>query len=754
MKKNFFSILSLWRKYKILLYSSLTVILVMFMTLNVSAAGFEGGKSSPIDNPQQVTVRGVVTDATTGDVMPGVNIVVVGTSIGAMTGVNGDYSLQVPSASATIQFSFIGYVGQVIALNGRTTLDVALMSDIEQLSEVVVIGYGTARKSDLTGSVTGVQSERLLDKPTVNVGQALASKVSGVQVIQMGAGVPGGNPMIRIRGTNSISTNGDPLFVVDGIVGVANALSNINPEDIVTIDVLKDASSTAIYGARGANGVIIMTTKRGISGKTQVDFKSYVTASIMGRHLYSMTAEQMMYTYEQSMANVEKYGKPNRTKDFRYPYATGLSYSEMPWLFVKDNNYPVKLLGNDQSYYAPRYDWDWEAEAYGPSISNTQYFDVRGGGENAKFSLAAGYSNQNGLMIDSHYTRYNAKLTGDIKITKWLDLASSLSYIQSEQTDDGGITRSTAEVWPIVPIKYPDDPAFGNYALRWGTNADFNVGEQWYNIVFRRDQQYGITYRNQVTGSIMVTAQITPDLSFKTDFSTDFNNRKSNSWSDKYYGTRNSASISNNNSFYWQNQNYFNYQKVIGDHSITGLLGLSWSRSSYENLNAQNRYFFTGAYVWHNLGAGNDPAKVTGSSDGTSSLNSYFGRLNYAYKGKYLITGTARIDGSSKFGENSKYGVFPSVGAAWRVSKEDFISNIAAISDLKVRGSWGITGNQEIGSYVTQRYIGNTTVTMGSGVSTGIYPSSVETLTLNGKRQPNGMQVLILACSRDVFLWY
>ncbi|MFA5820342.1 MAG: SusC/RagA family TonB-linked outer membrane protein, partial [Bacteroidales bacterium] len=705
---------------------NLTVILVLLLTFNLSAAGFGEGKSNPIDNPQQVTVRGVITDATTGQAMPGVNIVVSRTTVGTISDPSGNYSLQVPSASVTLQFSFIGYVTQEIALNGRTTLNVALLSDIEQLSEVVVIGYGTARKSDLTGSITSVKANRLLDKPVNNVGQALTGKITGVQVVQQGGGIPGGNPMIRVRGTNSVSTTGDPLFVVDGIVGVANALQNLNPEDITSIDVLKDASSTAIYGARGANGVIIITTKRGISGKTQVEYKSYVTASVMNRHTYTMNAEQLMYTYEQSMANVEKYGIPNRGKDFRGPYATGNSYSEMPWLFIIDNNYPVKLLGKDGKYYAPRYDMNWEKEAYGTAISSNNYIDVRGGSENAKFSLAAGYANTEGLMIDSYYKRYNAKLTGDVKISKWLDVSTSLSFIRSVQTDDGGITRSTAEVWPIVPIKYPDDPAtFGIYALRWGTNSDFNVGEQWYNIVFRRNQSYGLTYRNQVTGSVILNAQITKDLSFKSDFSTDFNNGKANSWSGTYFTSVNSATVNHNNSLYWQNQNYFNYQKTIGDHSLNGMLGLSWSRSTYENVGARNRYFFTDFYVWHNLGAGNDPKPTTSSSDGMSSLNSYFGRVNYGYKGKYLLTATTRIDGSSKFGENSKYGVFPSVGAAWRISKEDFLSNMPTISDLKLRGSWGITGNQEIGNYVTQQYVGNSTIVMGTGTQTGIYPSSV-----------------------------
>ena len=674
---------------------------------------------------QGIQISGTISDDG-GQPIPGVNVIEKGTTNGTATDTDGRYSLLVSNENAILVVSFIGYTTQELSVNGRSSIDISMAPDTKILQEVVVVGYGTQLRKDLTGSVSSVSADRLLDRPTINVGQALANKVSGVQVIQMGAGVPGGNPMIRIRGTNSISTNGDPLFVVDGIVGVANALSNLNPEDILSIDVLKDASSTAIYGTRGANGVIIITTKRGLSGKTQVEYKTYVSSSVMNRHVYTMNAEQLMYTYEQSMANVEKYGTPNRTKDFRGPYASGLSYSEMPWLFV-EGDYPVKLLGKEGSYYKPRYDMDWEAQAYGRSISNNHYVDVRGGGESAKFSIAAGYSNQQGLMIESYYKRYNARLTGDLVLAKWLDISTSLSYIQSEQTNDNGITRSTAEVWPIVPIRYPDDTdTYGIYALRWGTNADFNVGEQWYNIVFRRNQEFGLNYRNQVIGSIALNAQITKDLSFKSDFSTDFNNLKQNFWAGSYYARNNAAEILNNNSFYWQNQNYFNYQKVIGDHSLNGILGLSWYKNSFENMNARNTNFFTDFYGWHNLEAGAATRPRVRSSDGQSSLNSYFGRLNYGYKGKYLITGTARIDGSSKFGANSKYGLFPSVGAAWRVSEEDFLNNITAISNLKLRTSWGRTGNQEIGSYVTQRFVGvNSNIVMGNSTFTGIYPNSV-----------------------------
>ena len=702
------------------------VMTVVQVTANVYS--LQAGENLTASQQAGKKVSGKVTDLSGGS-LPGVSVVVKGTTNGVITDNGGNFSLNNVPDNATLQFSFVGMKAQEVAVGGKSTINIQLAEETIGIEEVVAIGYGTVKKSDATGAVNAVAATRLMDKPATNLGQALQGKVSGVQVINMGGGIPGGNPMIRIRGSNSISTNNDPLFVVDGIVGVGNVLSNLNPDDIVSTDILKDASATAIYGARGANGVVLITTKRGISGQTQVDYKGSVSVGVMQRHLYSMTAEQLMYTYEQAMANGTKYGTINSTKDFRGSTGGSQSYSEMPWLFIpNDGTFSVNLTGKDGKQYMPRYNNNWEGIVFKPSVSQNHYFDIRGGNDKAKYSVSIGYTNQQGIMKDSYFKRYNGSLTGDVKVFKWLDLSTQLGFMQSIQTYDDGITRSTAEVWPIVPITYPNDPAtFGIYASRWGTNADFNVGEQWYNIIFRRNQNFGLTYRNQATGSMVLKAQITKDLSFKSDFSFDFNNYKYDYYSGKFYGGDGSASMNNNYGMYWQNQNYFNYDKTFGgDHTVNAMVGLSWSRYKYENLSASNSVFFTNFYAYHNLGAGAAARPGVGSSDGFNALASYFARVNYSYKGKYMATFTGRMDGSSKFGENSKYGFFPSAALAWKASSEDFIKNIAAISNLKIRTSVGRTGNQEIGSYVTQRYVGvNSAIAMGSTSLTGIYPSSV-----------------------------
>ena len=677
--------------------------------------------------PPPIEIHGQVLSQN-GVPLQNVSVLISGTKIGTTTDNDGRFTLSAPdNRNIVLEISSVGFQTKRVKVGKQTEIIVTLEEENRGLNEVVVIGYGTAKKKDLTGAVQNVTAKRLLDKPVVNVGEALQGKVAGVQVISQGAGIPGSMPMIRIRGTNSINSNNDPLFVVDGVVGVSNPLSSLNPQDILSLDVLKDASSTAIYGARGANGVIIITTKRGINGKPQIEYNSSVSVGVLQRHLYTLNADQLMFVYMQAMANGNKYGTVNAGKDFR-PTGSGQSFSEMPWLFkqVPAGSYIVPLIGKDGKSYAPIYNSNWESLIFRPSVSNDQHIDIRGGSENAKFSLSLGYSDQEGLMKQSFFRRYTGRVTGDVKVFKWLNISTSLSFIKSKATADDGITRSSAEVWSILPTKYPNDPAIGSYAGRWGTNADFNVGEQWFNILYRRQEIYGRNNVGQATGSFTTTAKITKDLSLKSDFSIDYNAYKNNYYSGQLYGSTGSASINVSNTFYWQNEDYFNYQKTIGtDHNISAVLGLSWSQFNYENAGASNSIFLSDFYGYSNLGAGAAVRPGVSSGDGSSALNSYFSRVNYSYKDKYLLTLTGRVDGSSKFGSNNKYGFFPSAGVAWRVSQENFMKNIDAISSLKLRASVGRTGNQEIGSYVTQSYISTASVILNGGANTGLYPSSV-----------------------------
>ena len=700
----------------------LAMLMLFFTCTQVNASG--------VSNPP-IQVRGKITNQK-GEPVQNVSVLIAGSQVGTTTDNEGRYSLTVPSNTASLVISSVGFKTKTVKVGSQTEINVSLDDDVSGLNDVVVIGYGTAKKKDVTGSVSTISSKRLLERQTVNLGQALQNKIAGVQVISQGGGVPGQNPLIRIRGTNSITAGNDPLYVLDGVVGVANPLATLNPNDIQSIDVLKDASATAIYGARGANGVILITSKRGVGGKTQITVGSNVSRNVLQRHVYALNAEQLSYLYLQTMMNAKKFGNVIPGNDFRATAQGGEgnqatnTFSSMLHLFkaVPAGSYSVPLLGADGQYYKPMYDTNWESLMFPGSTSQAHYISIRGGNENAKFSVSLGANDEKGLMLQSSFKRITSKITGDITATKWLKIATSIGFNKSVQTGDDGITRSATEVWSILPVKYPMDapPAF---AGRWASNFDFKTGEQWWNVLFRRDQIYQQNNVGQVTGSFNATAQITKDLSFKGDFSIDYNNYKNNGYSGKLYGGTGSASISNTQAYFWQNENYFNYNKQIGNHSISAILGLSWQKNQFQSFGASNSIFLSNFYGYSNLGAGAAPRPGVSSNDGGNALNSYFTRANYSYKDKYLLTVTARQDGSSRFGKNNKYGFFPSVGAGWKISEENFMKNASAFSNLKLRGSWGKTGNQEIGNFQTQQFISTASVLQYGSVQTGLVPASV-----------------------------
>jgi TonB-dependent starch-binding outer membrane protein SusC len=712
-KNGIYSFLHCRKVKKLLLTTKFVILLICLMQVSAVAS-----------IQQQNTVSGKIISE--GEPLPGVTVVVKGTTQGTVTDIDGNYSLTSVPDNATLVFSFIGMISQEINVTGQTQINVTMDPDFIGIEEVVAIGYGTMKKSDLTGSVASVTPEQLVDRPLINVGQALQNKIAGVQVIKQSVGEPGGDPQIRIRGTNSINTSAEPLFVVDGIVGVSNAMANINPEDIESIDVLKDASATAIYGTRGANGVIIIETKRGAAGETLVNYSGSVSYGIMTRHNYTVTADQFMYLYEQAFTNTPKYGTLNTSKDFRQGQGpTG--WEDLPHLFeqVQPGGYFMDVIGNDGNYYKPRFYTDWEDEAFNPALSHNHHVDVSGGSENAKFSFAVGSTNQEGLMLESYKNRMNTRMTGDIKINDWLDLSTNVSYNRTKTSREDDETRTVSETWPILPShRYPDEEVYGIYAGQWATGKDFNVGENWRGINYTMDQTEGYYLENQFTGSLVLNVKLTEDLSFKTDFSMDNRSRDGRHFRGVYQGNRTARAYgSNQNYLYWQNQNYFNYNKTIGDHVISGILGLSWSENIYDAVEARAYNFSSNFYSWNNLRAGADtPRAYSGNSRG--ALNSYFARANYSYLGKYMLTATGRIDGSSKFGENEKYGFFPSVGGAWRISEEGFMDDIGAVSNFKLRASVGQTGNQEIGSFITQRYISSAIVMLGDGKHAALYPGS------------------------------
>ncbi len=648
---------------------------------------------------QNRTITGKITDSA-GSPLSNVSVQVKGSKNGTFTDANGNYSLGVTSANPRLIFSYTGMQAQEVSAGSQNAVNVQLQSLSASLGEVVVIGYGTARKSDLTGAVSTIKSEKLLDRPVTNISQALQGRVPGVEV-NFNTNAPGEAARVRIRGISSINSSLDPLYVVDGVIGVdANTL---NPNDIGSVEVLKDASATAIYGARGANGVIIITTKRGIKGKSRISYDTYVSMNRLQRHLKALNAQEFMDVYNLAYKNAQKYDSAG--------FAQGKYVANNP------ANFPKLFDASGK----PLYNTNWEKEVYKPSWSNNHQLTLQGGSEKSTYSLSAGYLDQNGLMIQSWFKRYSLRFTMDNDVNKWLRIGGSMSLIKSTErlvSDANGglnVSRMVIEGIPIVPIKYPDGT--------WGGNSDFPGMEGGSNPVNIATNRYTLANIMRSLGNVYALFHITKDLDFRSDFGFDVNAQKNNFYSGRELSSlslneRGVASINNWMRTYWQSENYLTWNKQVNSNQkLTALLGLSWQKNYQEYQGASVTNFIDDYWQWHNLGAGTGVPNI-GSNDDTWAMNSYFARMTYNISDKYLFTATGRYDGSSRFGQNNKYAFFPSAGAAWNISKEDFLRNSAAISNLKLRASIGSTGNQEIGTYRSFQLL-------GSG-----------TTLFNGQRQP------------------
>lgn len=649
-----------------------------------------------ITSMAQITKSGKVINEKDGTPLQGVSVTVKGTTTGTSTDAGGNFSIQVPNEQSVLVFSYTGFNAKEVNANASEISNVTLAETQNALNEVVVIGYGTAKKSDLTGSVATVKSDRLLDRPSQDISQALQGRVAGVDV-SVNTSAPGEPAKIRIRGITSINSSLDPLYVVDGVIGVAGTI--LNPNDIASIEVLKDASATAIYGARGANGVVLITTKRGVRGPTRVTYEGYVGVQTLQRSLKALDANEFMDVYNLAYKNAQKYDS--------------LGFSQGKYI----PNNPANFPGLFDESGKPRYNTNWEKEVYKPAIMHNHYVNMQGGNENTLYNLSLGYFDQDGLMIESWFRRYSARFTVDSDIKDWLKMGGAISVIKGTNrlvSDANGglnVSRMVIEALPIIPIQYADG--------RYGGNSDFPGMEGGSNPVNIARNRYTMRNLNAVIGNIYAQFNITPDLNFKSDFGYSLAARKNNFYSGRGLSSLSAdqkgvASIENWMDSYWQSENYFTWNKKINaNHSLTALAGFSWQKAYSENSYAAAENFIDDFWGWHNLQAGSTIANPPRSQDNQWTMNSYFARVTYNIANKYLFTATGRYDGSSKFGSNNKYAFFPSAGAAWRVSEEDFLKGNPTLSELKIRASIGSTGNQEIGTFNSIQLLGSGTTILG-----------------------------------------
>jgi TonB-linked SusC/RagA family outer membrane protein len=634
---------------------------------------------------QERVVTGTVKDKS-GQSVIGTNILKKGTAEGTTTDTNGKFAISA-SDNDVLVFSFIGYASQEIRVGAQTAITVSLDEDVETLSEVVVVGYGTQKKSDLTGAISSLGGDVLRESVTASVDQALLGRVSGVQVTQ-NSGQPGGAVSIRVRGTTSLTQSSEPLYVIDGIqVGgnaqgisgfdwqggaggqqgaASNPMASINPNDIQSIEVLKDASATAIYGSRAANGVVIITTKRGKKGKSTLSYNGY----------YAL--QEVYKTF--NMMDLPTYAAYNNEVA-----------REVSTIAANPNFADPSLLGKGT---------DWQDAVFQVAPMQSHTLTATGGSEGTQYMVSGGYFSQDGVIIGSNFDRFNVRTNIDSRVREGINVGASISLSRKDETitlNDGGdgVISQAAQMGPQIPVKNFD----GTYA---GPNQQQGSSQISSNPVALALMRNNTVLNNRVMTNLYGDVQIIKGLKFRTEFAVDYSNTMNKSFLPTYkWGTliNNTSQFAqrSDQSFFWLWKNYLTYNKTFGAHDITLLAGTEAQKGTWESFTAYKINLPNDIQVMNQGQVSNIPN--TGASV-WNSLTSLFARVNYGYKDKYLLTATVRRDGSSRFGPNNRYGVFPSVSAAWRITNEEFFSgNADVLTNLKLRVGWGQVGNQEIRNY-------------------------------------------------------
>lgn len=628
---------------------------------------------------QNQTISGVVKDADSGESLPGVNIIIEGTQRGTVTDIDGAFELEVSSLDVILRMSYIGYETQFVQLQGQTYLEVDLQPTALLGEELVVIGYGDQRRVDLTGSVASVSSDIVERSISSTLDRALQGSAAGVMVTQ-NSGRPGGNSSIRIRGTNSLTGNAEPLYVVDGIpmqgnegsiggtnVNASSGLAGINPSDIESIDILKDASAAAIYGARASNGVVMITTKRGRAGQTRVDYNGYVGFQAVPSRIDMMNLQEYA-TFKNAQADMNLL---ERRTEFADP----------------------SILGDGT---------DWQEELFRTTPITDHTLAVSGGNEVNRYRFSMGYMNQEGVVPGSYFDRYSARLSLDNNPKNWLQIGTTInlsqtqeSLIVDERQGEEIIIGTAMRMPPNVPLRNPD----GSFGGPTGLDAAYQNDNP---IAMAQLKDDDMT-RRQVFGNFYAEVNLHETLRLRSELNMNYGNRVR----DYFLPTWQMGDLSNDvarasrnrdSNFWWQSTTYLTYNQSVTERLIVNsTLGHEIEESSWEGVSAGRRNFPSNNV--RELSAG-DASTATGSSfSGGSSIQSVFARVNLRYDERYLLTGTMRADASSKFGPENRWGYFPSFSAAWRISNESFF-NVEAITELGLRAGYGMVGNEGIGNYL------------------------------------------------------
>jgi TonB-linked SusC/RagA family outer membrane protein len=612
---------------------------------------------------QPFRVSGTVTSEDGGETLPGVNVLVKGTNVGTATDIDGKYSLEVPSADAVLSFSFIGFEVQEIRVGNRATVDVVMGQELSALSEVVVVGYGTQERAKVTGAISSVNSEQIRALPVPNLASALQGRAAGVNVTNSGA--PGTNPIVRVRGIGTVGNN-DPLYVIDGVP--AGGLNQINPADIESIEVLKDASAAAIYGSRAANGVVLVTTKKGKIGAPRVTVDSYYGTQTAWRQLDLLDRDQYI-----------DYGRD----------------------LLANGGEPAPQRFNDLGDYED-VNTDWQAEMFQTAPIQDHNVAISGGSETALYNVSFGYFKQEGIMRGTGFERVSFRTNTDFKINDRIKIGQTLTFAYSDRANEpltGGrsqIEHMVKQV-PYIPVRDPN--RLGGFR-----SPDRIDGSDPENPVLNAELRTNRQQDFKLLGTAYLDIDIYEGLKYKFLIGMDIGIGTQDQYTPRFdagdFNFQPFASISQNRSTFVSPliSNQLSYSKTFGKHSLDALAVLEQQTFVSTGLTGNGQNFLT-----------NEVRVLQGVQNQTTSGNrveygliSYIGRVNYDYDQKYLVSASVRRDGGSRFGPANKWGTFPSLSVGWRLSQETFMETLPAVSDLKLRASYGETGNDRIGDYVYQ----------------------------------------------------
>ncbi len=638
-------------------------------------------------NAQNLTLTGIVTSSNDGEPLIGASVVEKGTKNGAATDIDGKYSIKT-KVGATLTFSYVGYKSRDIKVVNGSTLDVELEEDTRVLDEVVVVGYGAMKRSDLTGAVSSIGEDAIKQGVNTSVEQAMQGRIAGVQVTQ-NSGAPGGGISVQIRGINSLNGN-EPLYVIDGVAvsgqtsDDSSVLSSINPADIVSVEVLKDASATAIYGSRASNGVVLVTTRQGQEGKARITYDGYVGWQQLPKRVETMNLPEYAEFYNVRAA-IRGYGE---REDFKDP----------------------SLLTNGT---------DWQDELFRTAFMHNHQVGITGGFKGTKYALSGGFIDQDGIGLGSNFRRASFRANFDSELTSWLSVGLRASYTNKKQIttmSDNSLLKTALDQRPDVATRNPDgsfvfvnEDDTGSYVSNPVFEAlmreNYNTGSQfYYNAFLNIKPVKGLNLRIEYGGNASRgnTYYFQPSYKYGTVVVESESRRgssKNDSWSFKTYATYDLTFASKNK------------LQIMAGHEA--------QHGNWENLIGTRKGFISNSI--HNLDVGDSSTATNSNGSSKWAIESYYGRLNYNFDDRYLLTATIRTDGSSSFGPNNRWGTFPSAALAWRINNEKFMKGLTNLNNLKLRLGWGIVGNQNASNYAYGTTMKNTVTAWGTGYYPGNY---------------------------------